>query len=233
MKSYDPSKPIISLHVPKCAGTSFNIVLRKWFGRKLFLHYHNEKKNKPPKSYKITEGIFHKKARKGICIHGHFNNSRGNGVNDYYPSVDQFISVIRDPIEIHLSNYFYLKKLGSKAYRNGSLLKVADPTYTIDDFFVEYPKSYLLSFFPIEIDSQNYCDVIHHKFVYICLAEDLQNSIDLLAYKIGKKSEKIPVSNISHRTEALSKKLKEKFIEENYFEFEIYNYVKKIYKTLV
>ena len=151
--------------------------------------------------------------------------------NTYYPSIDQFISVIRNPLEIHLSNYFYLKKLGSKAYRNGKLLKAADPNYTINDYFRDSPRSYLLSFWPKEIDHTNYRHIIESKFIYICLSEDFQTSIDLLAKKLGKRTEKIPTYNISPRNEALSTEIKKKFMEENALEFEIYNFIKANYKN--
>ena len=54
MAVYNPEYPLISIHIPKCAGTSFYNVLKKWFGRKLLRHYHNEKFNRPPKKHKLT-----------------------------------------------------------------------------------------------------------------------------------------------------------------------------------
>jgi len=231
LKQYDPKLPLISIHIPKCAGASFHVVLRKWFGRKLLLHYHDEKKDKRPRLHPLRKGLIQKKMRPNICIHGHFNHTRGNGTGEYYPEVDQFISVMRNPLEIHLSNYFYLKKLGKNAYRNGKLLKAADPDYTIEHYFQDSPKSYLLSFLPNEINHANYRDIIQNKFVYICLSEDFQTSIDRLAEKLGRGTVKVPTYNISPRKETLSDELKEKFIAENQLEFDIFNYIKEIYAT--
>lgn len=231
MKQYDPDFPIISIHIPKCAGASFHVVLRKWFGRKLLLHYQDEQKNTPPQLHSLRSGLIKNKIRHNICIHGHFNHDRGNGTSDYYPEIDQFISVIRNPLEIHISNYFYVKKLGKNAYRNGKLLKAADPTYTVENYFRDFPKSYLLSFLPKEINSSNYRDIIQKKFVYICLSEDFQSSINRLAEKLDRKTVTVPTYNVSPRKETLSNELKEKFIAGNQLEFDIYNYIKMSYKT--
>lgn len=230
MKKYAPEKPLISIHIPKCAGASFHVVLRKWFGRKLLLHYHDEIKNKRPTLHRLEKGLFKKKPRKNICIHGHFNHTRGNGTSDYYPSVQQFISVIRNPLEIHLSNYFYLKKLGKKAYRNGNPHKAADPRYSVNNYFEDFPRSHLLSFLPKEINNSNYREIIESQFIYICLAEDFQNSINVLAEKLGRRPVIVPTYNLSPRRESLSKSLEEKFINENGLEFDIYQYVKESYQ---
>lgn len=86
--SYNPEKPLISGHFPKCAGTSFNRVLRKWFGRKLLRHYVDEKTGRMPKRYSLYGGMFTKRPKVGLCIHGHFNRERGTGVDAYYPGND-------------------------------------------------------------------------------------------------------------------------------------------------
>jgi hypothetical protein len=107
MKKYDSKKPLISIHIPKCAGNSFVITLRKWFKENLYLHYFDEKNNKAPQRYNLKAGILSRKFKKGICVHGHFNNERNFGVRDYYPEADQFITILRDPLEILQSRYFY------------------------------------------------------------------------------------------------------------------------------
>jgi len=35
MRSYDPSLPLVSLHIPKTAGTSLRSTLVDWFGNDL------------------------------------------------------------------------------------------------------------------------------------------------------------------------------------------------------
>src|SRR5262245_8731415 len=110
MKLYDPEKPLISLHIPKCGGTSFRAVLQHWFGPNLYRHCFYERLTKPPRKYDL-EG--------GMCIHGHFNRKRQIGVSDYYPEVDQFITILRDPFEMTVSRYFYAKGKGATRFRDG------------------------------------------------------------------------------------------------------------------
>src|SRR5690606_16960729 len=45
-----------------------------------------------------------------VCIHGHFNGSRGIGAWQYYPEVTQHIIFLRDPFDRFLSQWFYLNK---------------------------------------------------------------------------------------------------------------------------
>lgn len=136
MVSYDPGKPLISLHVPKCAGTSFVEVLQFWFKEDLYLNYHDEKNNLEPEKYDL---FFHDNVReKKICLHGHFNNARGNSALLYYPQVDQFITILRHPFDVHLSTYFYVRReaesQGAGAYRNGKPRKESIPKGALTEF---------------------------------------------------------------------------------------------------
>src|SRR3954471_2189740 len=100
MKAYDKDKPLISIHVPKCGGTSVLAMLGKWFGTRLYPHYFDEELNRMPQRREF---------KGGICIHGHFNRRRRTGVRDYYPEADQFITMLRDPFEMVVARYFYAK----------------------------------------------------------------------------------------------------------------------------
>lgn len=98
MPPYDPTSPLISLHIPKTGGNSLRKVLECWFpdGR-LLLHYRDGAAPPPRHS-----------DRGPICIHGHFNGARGIGAWDYYPDATQHIIFLRDPFERFLSQWFYL-----------------------------------------------------------------------------------------------------------------------------
>jgi hypothetical protein len=227
---YDRGKPLISIHIPKCAGISFRLVLEKWYGKKLLLHYYDEEKKSMPKKYTLSTGISKKSFIKGICIHGHFNLERDFGITDYYPDVDQFITMLRDPFEVHLSNFFYVKKRGDRAYRDGKIMKIArDNTYDLQRYLSE-THSFLMLHFPEKINLQNYIDVIESKFVYIGIVEDFQSSIDNLAKKLGFTPVTVTHENISERTETVSSDLKEEFIRGNPLEWKIYEYVLSRYR---
>lgn len=98
--SYDPSRALFSLHVPKTAGTSFRHDLETWFGpENMGYHYHGYHREPPPR---FTP-------RAGFCVHGHFNRLRGIGVRQYYPEASQFIVFLRDPFDRFVSNWRYLQ----------------------------------------------------------------------------------------------------------------------------
>ena len=49
MRHYDRSRPLIVIHVPKAAGSSFYKVLSQWFGRRLHHHRYREFKGRMPR----------------------------------------------------------------------------------------------------------------------------------------------------------------------------------------
>jgi len=177
MISYDSSKPLISLHVAKCAGQSFRRLLEQWFGDNFFIHYFQQYNQFPPKHV----------LRPGICIHGHFNHVKRRGVQDYYPEAEQFITVLRDPLEAAISHYFYWKtKVRPTQIKQGVIEAGGVRDYrNIDDFFYKRPKSMMLDFMPCNMSAENYKDIIETKFIWIGLVENLQSHVDRLAAKLG------------------------------------------------
>ena len=155
MKQYDPKKPLISIHLPKCGGTSFAEILKRWFGKEYLEHYHDERRNKHPRRYNLYQDPYRQHFIPNLCIHGHFNNERGNGVERYYPEVDQYITIIRDPFELHLSAYFFRKRREKE--HSGSVYWAGEPhpiianNWNLEDYLRESKKSHLLSFFPSDI----------------------------------------------------------------------------------
>lgn len=229
MKSYDPRKPLISIHIPKCAGSSFSNVLMAWFGKGFHKHYPNERRNKPPKKHSLYTGFINKKLKHGICIHGHFNNARGNGVNDYYPEVDQFITIMRDPFNLHLSTYFYVRREAKSnsggAYRAGKRHRIIENGWNIEDYLKEVKKSYICNFLPADITLDNYQKHLENQFLYIGLSERLQSSVDILAQLLGFSSTTVPQANVSNWSEPIPDGAREVFEKNNPLEMAIYRYV--------
>ena len=149
MKKYDPKKPLISIHIPKCAGSSFSAILKSWFGKGYLGHYHDEKQDIAPIRHNLKSRLFFREYKPGICIHGHFNHDRGNGTQDYYPEVDQFITILRDPFDLHLSNYFYVKSeakyMGGGAYRSGKERPVIKKVLSVEEYLTRSKKSFIKS----------------------------------------------------------------------------------------
>lgn len=227
MNIYTPQKPLISIHIPKCAGTSFSNILKSWFNSGFLQHYHNEKKNTPPQKHRLHTVFFKNHPRKGLCIHGHFNNNRDNGVCDYYPKTDQIITVMRDPFTLHVSNYFYVKKQAQNAYWAGKQHPIISNDWSIRDYLREIKKSYICHFLPSNITIKNYQQILEEQFLYIGIVENLQKSVDLLAKKLGFSSVAVQETNVSKWLEKIPDNSREEFITNNPLEMNIYDYAKK------
>lgn len=220
MRDYDSNKPLISIHIPKCGGISFTRILEGWFKERLVLHYFDEKNNRMPIKHRLNPGS-------GVCIHGHFNMKRGFGITDYYSEVDQFITILRDPFEILLSNYFYVKRLGVEAYRDGL-------RYDLGDFsdYLKKHGSFMFLHMPCEITMDNFKEIFEKYFVYIGVLEDIQVSVDCLAKKLGFPVTIITHENISERSIEITEQMREEFKERYPLEHAVYNYALSTYKNV-
>lgn len=228
MKKYNPKKPLISIHIPKCAGSSFTVILKSFFGKGYLPHYHDEKFNIPPIKHNLRSRLFFRRFKPYLCIHGHFNHERGNGIEDYYPEVDQFITFLRDPFELHLSNYFYIKReakyFGKGAYRSGELRKSIKNISSIEEYLNKSKKSFIKNFLPSDITLDNYQEILEEKFLYVGITENFQNSINILSKILGFKKVKVNHSNVSTWDEPIPQGAREEFITKNALEMAIYMY---------
>jgi hypothetical protein len=228
MREYDRSKPLISIHIPKCAGTSFLRVLQTWYGRRLLRHYYNEKANRRPKVHRLTRGILRKTPRRSICIHGHFTHARAMGVRDYYPDCHQLITIIRDPFDLHVSNFFYVKQQAEKnrggAYRSGKVHEIVENSWSLEEYLEKKPRSHLLQFLPPELTVDNYRDILDREFLFIGIAESLQESVDALAHVLGFPSVEVPVQNRSEWAGDIPADARARFQERNELEMLVYDY---------
>jgi hypothetical protein len=228
MLEYNPRKPLFSIHIPKCAGSAFSNILKSWFGTGYLRHYYNEQNNSPPERYKLKPNHINGNVRDKICVHGHFNNNRKFGIRDYYPKATQIITIMRDPFELHLSNYFYVKQLAISggAYRSGKLHPIIKNGWNVEDYLENSRKSYILNFFPFDISLDNYQDVLSNQFIYIGITEQLQKSINILANILGFQSYSVNKKNVSEWNETLPLNARKKFKNDNKLEFAIYDYAR-------
>ena len=228
MKGYDPSAPLLSIHVPKTAGVSFYQVLQGWYGRRLYRHYYYERRHRPPKRRRLRPRFGQRQWIPGVCIHGHFNARRGIGVRDYYPEVDQWVTMLRDPFEVCLSNYFYVKRLGENAFRDGKRMPLAAASIDLGQY-LENAKSFLLDFLDCGLTLDNYDDVLRKQFVYIGVAEDLQTSVDTLADHLGFPTTRVPHMNVSPREEPIPDGAREDFMRRHPLEYAVYDFARSNY----
>lgn len=225
MKVYDPSDLLVSIHLPKCGGSSLKAALKSWFGKKLYYHYFDEEKNAMPSrplSYwvRVSSLVSH-----GYCVHGHFNKYRGFGIRDYYPRSRQFISFLRDPLEIHLSNYYFVNK--KVLYREGERYHLEmDVNKYIEDV-IDNASSWYMTHFPDDASEASISEYIESRFVFLGIMEDYQKSLDILAGILGKPKFELPRYNMTERDPyTLDDELVSRFKEVFQLDYKIYNYAK-------
>jgi hypothetical protein len=223
---YDPKKPLISLHLPKTAGTAFQQVLSKWFGDSLYFHYTDYYKNTPPIKHDIKDEYGNYLPK--VCIHGHFAH---NEVFDFYGSdITQFISIIRDPLEAHLSMYFYVKKLGDKAPENHPIKeKLKNPSYNVVQYLEDFKHITYFWFFYPGISLENYKQIIDEKFLFVGTTERIQESVDMLAEKLGFESVEMATDNVSEWNEDVPENSRALFEKNNALAVAVYKYVNDKY----
>ncbi len=218
MKEYDESSPLILIHIPKTAGVSVKEVYKEWFGERLLLHYFDRKTNSLPQKYDID---FLQTRESPVFIYGHFNKARNFGIEQYYPTIDQFITILRDPFEMAVSGFFYVRKTNENWRKYLNLPKGELKEH------LEKMHSGLLNFFPQEVTGDNYKEMIEEKFVEIGVTEHLDKSMIRIAKKLNQQY--IPGSlaklNVSQRDQDVPYNLKEAFIGRHQLEYEIYNFV--------
>jgi hypothetical protein len=102
MREYNPKDPLIAIHIPKTGGTSIRDLFREWFGSGLLTHY--KSKDALPTRHDLS---CIQDSNIPIAIYGHFNQLRNFGITQYYPMVNQFVTILRDPFERAVSRYFF------------------------------------------------------------------------------------------------------------------------------
>lgn len=219
MKAYDRNQPLIVIHIPKAAGTTTREVFKRWFERGLYTHYFNQAWNRMPKRLDLMR--LHS-ARRPVAVYGHFNRLRSFGVEDYYPEVRQFVSILRDPFELAVSTYYYRIKMAG-SWRNPDMI----PKGGLRDFLQTTPPN-MLNHFPRVVTKDNYREMIEEYFVEIGVMEHLEESMRRIASKLGMPFDPAWLDhlNASERSEPVSAELRGDYIERNPLEFDVYEYVR-------
>lgn len=186
--TYSPDQLLVSIHIPKCGGTSFTRCLESYFNDQLHLHYPDEPDNPgPPEKTALTENA---------CVHGHFFHHRWPiGALDYYPDARQFITLLRDPFEMTLSGYYFQRRLGD--------LGDVPVTRYLDE---QLQSHRLLNFLGLPFDlwkstSAEIQQWLSQRFLFIGITERFEESVQLLSRKLNRPMPAITVENASPRTD--------------------------------
>jgi hypothetical protein len=229
MRVYDPDKPLIYTHIPKCAGTSIVRLLRFWFGDSY--HKLNQDETKdiilPRVETRDPNGHWLENVR---CIHGHFNHGRGYGLPYFYPEVDQYFTILRDPFDLTCSMYFFAKgrSIRGEFWFRGKQIDIRKQFPSVAHYVNSYPY-WLFNHLPQDLTLDNYEDKLHQKFVYIGIFEDLRTSVSVLGKLLGKPDWDLPLTNTSHYDEVIPDYLRERFYRDYPLLKKIYDFAKQNY----
>lgn len=89
---------LVSVHIPKCAGTSFRHILQAQYGEQLWLNYGSIFVRSQARAELIPPNT--------ACVHGHFF---ADAFDDLEPD-RQLITWVRHPVERVVSNYYHFRR---------------------------------------------------------------------------------------------------------------------------
>lgn len=95
---------LIFLHIPKTAGSTFHMILNARYKKKAIRNVFGSRYSEPEIKAFIEESAGDKQAIKLLKGHMPF------GLHTYLPQRAKYISILRDPVERVISQYYYIKK---------------------------------------------------------------------------------------------------------------------------
>lgn len=197
MQKYDPDQPLFSIHIPKCGGRSFREILELWFGEHFYPHYIREHVGEYPESesFKVVHDSAGPRYAQAGCVHGHFNKLRNVGISSQYPHARQYMTFLRDPLEVAISNYYFVNTADPR--REGRSVRIDMSLERYLRFRVDGSKSPYWPHFPDAMDGEDYLGFVSEHFVFIGIVERYQLSVDVLARILGKPVVEVPHINAS------------------------------------
>lgn len=142
-------------------------------------------------------------------------------MQDYYPDINQFITVIRDPLETAASSYYYCRKVGGKLADQSRVPKEDINTY------LKTAKSDILSHLPFEFTWKNHEEILSTKFIHVGLTEELDATIEAIAHKLGFEPIPVETLNQTKRDQTIADETRQIFIDNHPLEYAIYNFAKE------
>ena len=159
---------IISLHLPKTAGSSFLSSLSTHYGNSLFEDYNDLPLHTPyhkRNTHAILEGIKNRfKSYQDIeCIHGHFLPLKYRFINNQNT---KYVTLMRDPAERLASQYFYMKRhyTPEKAKKQSLLKTMIDDNWSLERFCLgkELRNTYSKFLWGFPLDNFNFIGIVEY-----------------------------------------------------------------------
>lgn len=182
-QSYDPSEPLVFMHVPKCAGTSVAHALSYWFGER-----HVNLRQLPCRDVREDPRV----VGGGSCIRDHFTLPHRT-VESAYPGARQFFTMLRDPYDTLLSHYFY-----GMATKTPKFANYADVNEFLDEMAARPARATLFNYLLPRSKNEDLCNYAD-RFVFIGAADRMGQSISYLAEFLGKQPPPVARLNATPR----------------------------------
>lgn len=228
MLEYNSENPLVFIHLFKTAGSSLrNIFKMRWFIKRFVEHKDGEvrKNSTYVKGLTCTSEYISKLKSEGLnnpIFFGHFDET---GVYKFPEECNQFITMLRNPFDIQVSAYYFIKQENLETEYNN-----------VEDFVLNSLFNYRFSniFTKERITSENYKKIIQKYFIAIGSLKNYEKSLkifsevmrikytpDLLDIKINETKKNSDYYVPNH--------LREEHMKLFPLEYEIYDYVNNIY----
>jgi hypothetical protein len=191
-----PPVELVSVHLPKSAGTAFAYVLAQQYGRGLFMDYgsgrlHPDALGQDMKSWQAEQV---RKARQmpryARVVHGHFWAGKYDSV---FPRAKKIVW-LRDPVRRIVSNYYYFKSRPSLPHPNVIHRQVHEQNLSL----IEFAR---LSEMQNSITRRWLRDNPLSGFDFVGIQEDFAEDIARLGRILGWKSVTVPTENRTQHPE--------------------------------
>lgn len=227
MIAYDPARPLVFIHVPKCAGTSVRQVVSNWFRPNFVPHYFREAKGHLSP---LPDIDWSRPLKAPLCIYGHFNRARGFGIEHRCAEASQFATILRDPFEVSVSTYHYTLR-ARDTWQDASRIPTAP--------LVEYlrtAQSTMLNHFPAPVRWDNYKEMMDELFVFVGLAHRLDAALARLAHVLGQAApDEVPHRNATRRDARIDPSemaaLRSDFRARHALEYAVWDYAQSLWEN--
>jgi len=228
MKNEMMSEKIIFLHIPKCAGTTFNKILAKQYGSNIQFKKVLALKPSPIPSSEEKDNF--------SVFAGHYSY----GLHKYFDSKTKYITFFRDPVTRIISHYKYVSRTPiHDLYTtiHDKKLKLID--YALSDYSLELDNGMVrqisgtkLPINKLTRDELAEAKKIITRYFVFGLTELFDESIVFLKHKLNWNQNnfyyKMRVSPIKEN--GIDNFIKEKIMHRNNFDMELYNWCVKLFK---
>ena len=187
---------LISIHIPKAAGTAFSSLLRQHFGERLHLDY----ADRPLAPYFAWRRLWSRCRRDTAfdagaydCVHGHFIADK----YDFLGSSARHVALLRDPAERVASHYHYWRRVPD--LRNADCRRLVEQRLSLEEF-AAMPRMR-------NVASRFFAGKNPRAFFFIGLVEDAEASLERFRRLTGIGAGGMPTENAGDPADALARDL--------------------------